>query len=753
MTRKTFSGGAAAAAPACLLGAALSVAVLPGAAFADEAAADEAGRTDIVVYGRGDDANPNANKDAPYKVEKSQNDKFTEKLRDTPKTVTVIPREVIEDIGATSFREVVRSTPGVTLGTGEGGNAFGDRIFIRGFEARNDVYIDGLRDPGVTNREIFAVEQIEVIKGPNATYGGRGTTGGLVSVQSKRAATDKAFAIGTLGAGTDNYKRATVDVNQPLAEGIALRVNGMYHDADTPGRDHVTQERWGVAAALTAELTPNLTARADYYHAQMDGLPDFGVPFDPATQEPANVPRDNFYGVLARDFLKNKSDVGTLALDWKPVPAIAIHGSLRYGKTSNQYIVSAPENPDYSNADPSLWTVTANPKNSNRQNEYWAGSLYAVADLDMGLLQHTIVVGGDVSDEQVSNRPFSITSTSTGSPTNPVYTSRFGVVQNMWNPNANVAFPFPITLGNTVTTVDVKSLGAYFIDTVHIGEKLTATLGARYDTYDLDYLSRDVTGVNPSVPLDYSKGFWNWQASLTYKPIEQATLYVSYATSSNPSGEQLDGNGVSYDGISAATINLSPEQNAAWEAGAKFETADGKLLLSASLFEIVKDNARENIGNGVYALAGKLRSRGAEASVTGKLFDRIQLFGGYTYTDAKIIGSANPDNIGKRFANIPVHSGNLLATFLVSSRLEVGGQIYAQSKISGGSTAAGDAHVDGYTRFDAVARWKPVDWMEARLNVLNLTNKRYYDAIYRSGTPFAYIAPGRSAFLTLTFSK
>ena len=171
--------------PAALLGAILSLAVAPAAHAHDADAEAEGARNPIIVEGhRVGDANPNANPDAPYKVEKSQNDKFTEELRDTPKTVIAIPKEVIEDMGANSFREVVRSTPGVTLGTGEGGNAFGDRIFIRGFEARNDVYIDGLRDPGVTSREIFAVEQIEIIKGPSGNFGGRGTTGGLVSLES-----------------------------------------------------------------------------------------------------------------------------------------------------------------------------------------------------------------------------------------------------------------------------------------------------------------------------------------------------------------------------------------------------------------------------------------------------------------------------------------------------------------------------------------------------------------------------------------
>ena len=745
-------------AAACLIGGALAVAVPQTLRAAETADTNDSGegveagpRRTIVVYGAYEkDANPNANREAPYKVERSQNDKFTEALRDTPKTVTVIPKEVIEDTGATSFREVVRSTPGVTLGTGEGGNAFGDRIFIRGFEARNDVYIDGLRDPGVTSREIFAVEQIEVVKGPSATYGGRGTTGGLVSLQSKRAMTDRTFVEAEGGVGTEHYLRGTLDANAPLAPGLALRLNALYHDADTPGRDHVEQKRWGIAGALTAEATPTLTFRADYYHFDLDGIPDYGQPFDPATQEPVKVDRDLFYGVLARDFIRNKADVGTLAADFKPIGDLAIHASVRYGKTSNRYIVSAPENPDYSNLNPSKWTVTANPKNSNRTNSYWAGSLYAVARIETGPVRHDIVFGGDYSDEQVRNRPYSINSTSNGSPTNPVYTSRFGVVQNLFDPDPFVAFPFSATAG-PLTRVDVQSLAAYAIDTMHFGEKFSVIVGARFDTYDLDYFaeaSSSAAGLQPQ-SLAYNADFLNWQASATYKPVEALTIYASFATSSNPSGEQIDGNGVSYDGISPQTVNLEPERNRAWEGGVKWETAGGKLLLTGAAFQITKDNARENLGGGVYALAGKLRSRGVEFGVSGTVFDRLQLFGGYTYTDAKIVESATPANVGAHFANIPKHSGSLLATVLVAPRVEIGGQVYAQSRIYGGTTAAGTAHVPGYARFDAVARWKPTDWLEARVNVLNLTDKRYFDAIYRSSTPFAYVAPGRSGMLTL----
>ncbi len=152
----------------------------------------------------------------------------------------------------------------------------------------------------------------------------------------------------------------------------------------------------------------------------------------------------------------------------------------------------------------------------------------------------------------------------------------------------------------------------------------------------------------------------------------------------------------------------------------------------------------------MFDLVGKLRSRGFELGVTGTLFEKLQLFGGYTYTDAKIVESINPANVGRPFANIPKHSANLLATWLVSQNLEIGGQVHYQSEFFGGTSVATTAKVPGYARLDAVVRWKPLNWLEARVNVNNVTDKVYYDAIYRSASPFAYVAPGRSAVLTLT---
>ena len=742
-----------------LLAGAFGAAFLPTAAMAEEIP-DEQQRSEIIVSGDRPDVNVNAANEAPYKIDESTDGKFTAPVRDTPKTQTIIPKEVIEDIGATSFREIVRSTPGVTLGTGEGGNAFGDRIFIRGFEARGDVYIDGLRDPGVTSREIFAVEQIEVVKGPSAVFGGRGTTGGLVSLQSKRAQFGNDFAVLEAGIGTENYYRGTIDTNVQLSEDVAVRFNGLYHDADTPGRDFVGSERYGATIAGTVYVTDNLAVSADYYYYRLDGVPEFGHPFNSVTQQPYLVDRDNFYGVVGRDFIENGADIGTVQVEWTPIPDLKIQSITRYGETFNRYAVSEPSICTFErDADgrcprgggvavpESEYTVSPALKSSWRDNSYWANSTFAVADITTGSIDHTLVIGGDFADETIEAYPLNIPSTVEDENGNSVSIPG-GFVYDLFDPDPVLGYTIPIgpdtTNGPTVT--NAQNFAGYVIDTVKFSDAFQIVLGGRVDTFDIDYFAPA-----SATTLNYSEVFFNGQASVVFKPSEPFTLYASFSTSSNPSGEQLDGNGASYDGISEQTIDFSPEQNTSIEVGAKGEFFDGGLLLTAAGFRIEKDNARESAGRGQpYTNVGTLRSQGIELSANGTIADSINIFAGYTYTDAEITESADPTNVGRRFANIPQHTAQLLTTVSVTSKFEIGGQLYAQDEMFGGSQLAGTAKVPGYVRFDAVARYALSDNVQMRVNVLNVTDKRYYDAIYRSGSPFAYIAPGRSAFFTLT---
>lgn len=743
-----------------LLAAAMGAAFLPAAAHAAEAAG--AAGPEIVVNGeRADDANPNADPQAPYKVDRSADSRFTEPVRDTPKSITVIPKEVIQDQGATSFRELARATPGVTLGTGEGGNAFGDRIFIRGFDARGDVYIDGQRDPGVSSRGIFAVEQVEIVKGPSSAFMGRGTTGGSVGLESKKAKLGRDFAVGELTGGTSDMLRGTVDANVRLGDNAALRVNGLYHTGDTPGRDYVDGERWGAAAALTWRLSPTVSFDADYYYYRTDGMSDYGHPFDPATLEPYKVDPDNFYGAVGRDFIRNGADIGTVALEWRPSDAVKLRSQTRYGEVSNRYVVSVPHAPRVVSSDPAenaedlangfspgeLVVDTGTPQR-NAVTKYLGNLTTATLDFGTGGVKHTMVLGGEFSNEKVTNRRYAFPEfvendqgTQIGTPS--------GFTRDLFDPDPVLGYHIPAVLDTTrppgVTKVDSWSLFA--LDTLKFGEKWQLLLGARYDTFDI-HASGESRGGPYDVKSDVD--FLNYQASLLYKPVEALSLYASFATSANPSGEQLDSSSPTYGGL-VGVEDLKPEHNKAYELGAKWE-AGGHLLLTAAAFRIDKTDARENQGGGVYVDVGKLRSQGFELGVSGNLTPRLALFGGYTFLDATIVDSADPTIVGKRFANVPKHSFSLLANYAVTERLMLGGQATYRSRIFGGTLDANGNSVPGYWKFDLVGRYRVSDRVELRANVTNLTDKRYYDAIYRSGSPFSYVAPGRQATVSVSLA-
>src|SRR3954447_26746632 len=198
------------------------------------------------------DRNPYANPAAPYMATRVQaSGKFPEPLLNTPKSITVLTKDVLRDQNSTSLKSAVLNTAGVTLGTGEGGNAFGDRFFIRGFDARNDVFVDGIRDSGVSVRENFFTEQVEILRGPGSSFAGRGTTGGAINIVTKQATTEKSFYNMDTTFGSDRTKRVVLDVNQVINPTWSVRAGGLFQDAGVAGRDYVKDNRDGAFVATT----------------------------------------------------------------------------------------------------------------------------------------------------------------------------------------------------------------------------------------------------------------------------------------------------------------------------------------------------------------------------------------------------------------------------------------------------------------------------------------------------------------------
>ncbi len=705
-------------------------------------------------------ANPRAATGAPYKIDRPASTKLTERLIDTPRSVDSIPKEVIEDKGATSIRELARTTPGVTLGTGEGGNAFGDRIFVRGFDTRNDMFIDGIRDSGVTTRETFNVEQVDIVKGPSGSVSGRGATGGAINVVTKKPL-DQNFAKVGVEFGNAQQKRTTIDLNHNINEFWAVRLNGLVQDSNVPGRSSaVFDNRYGIAGAVTFKPGDTFKLTLDGYYMKFDQMPDWGVPFDITKRRPfteSGLSRSALYGLTQRDFQKNEQGIATATAEWTVSPFLTLSSKLRYGRTVTDYVATKPGTPNLASINPTLWTVPATAASRYQVNTIMANQTDATWRFDTFGLKHTLVTGVEASREQVDLDGYSNLSVEcfpNCSGTNPLL--------NLWVPNggAIASSAAPMRTGRP-TDIGVKTLSAYAVDTINWNDRLLLNVGVRYDDYTIT--RTPFAGAE----LKRRDGLLNWNAGLTWKLTPTLALYGSFATSSNPVGSELDGGGEDYGALTAANVVFRPERNTAREVGAKWEVLDRKLLLTAALFQTDKDNARETIG-GVLSDTAAYRVRGFEIGAAGNITEALSVYGGYVRLDSAVTKSLVTSNVGLPLANIAHDSFNLLVKYKVTDAFTLGGQATWKGEILGGGLtaavfSAGTTVVAGNTvvvpagynklpsgwRFDVMAEYAFNKTFSAKLQVNNIFDAKLYDGFYRSSAPYVYIAPGRSATLAI----
>jgi catecholate siderophore receptor len=697
---------------------------------------------------------PYADPAAPYKADRLASPKFSEPIANTPKSITVLTREVLDDKDATSLKEVARTTAGVTIGTGEGGNAFGDRFFIRGFDARNDVFVDGIRDPAVNIRENFFTEQIEILKGPSSTIDGRGTTGGALNIVTKQATTEASFYNADSKFASDNTKRVTFDVNQVISPTLAIRMDGMWQNADISERDFTTDDRWGGLLAAKWTPTNNFTLSANYVHTYLNGLPDFGVPYNPVAGAPVTslgVPRDTYYGLVNRDFQIAQQDIGTLTGDFRVNDFVTVTNKFRDERSVLNYIGTIPEQNgcklpagNFSNPNPATWMVCLNPQSRYQATDVTADQSFATFKFDTGPVRNTLVTGAEISRETVSLDSYTgLNSEAVGANANT--TGGIGPVPVL-NPPNFLPFGTPTVTGNpNFIPVDTKSL--FGLETANFRDLVIFTAGLRFDNYDIS------ASKNGFPTVSATSNMWNYNLGLVIKPIPIASVYAAYGTSSEPVGAELDGTSANYGGLNPSSpINqiFSPIEAKAAEVGTKWELLDRHLLATAALFRTDVSNARELVPAG-YPNAGTVQAgaayhvQGVDFGAEGKLTEKWSLYGGLVLMNNRVDASAVPTNVGLPLAFIADQSFNLLTKYKFNQYIEVGGQATYRSKIYGGTLLAANqgTMLPDYWRFDAFVEGYFLKNYEWKIFVNNIFDKLYYDAFYQSAAPFVLVAPGR----------
>ncbi|HKE48077.1 MAG TPA: TonB-dependent siderophore receptor [Rhodanobacteraceae bacterium] len=698
--------------------------------------------------------------------------KFTAPLLDTPRSVTVVPQQVIQDTGSTTLVDALRTVPGITFGAGEGGNPVGDRPFIRGYDAGADIYVDGIRDVGSQTREAFDIEQIDVTKGPSSAYTGRGAIGGSINIVTKAPKADD-FVAGSVGLGTDQYQRATLDANKALSDDVAFRVNLMEHSADVPGRDGPDVSRWGIAPSVTFGMNSPTRATLSYYHLSTDDTPDSGIPYNnpfAATNpnaplngdgSPVDVDRENFYGLLGRDFRKTKADIGTALIAHDFGNGWTLRNTTRYGRTANDYI--------WTNPDDSVGNFLTNgyvyrsPKSRVTSTKTAANQTDLTGEFETGSVRHTIATGIEFDHERTEVDQYIVTNPdgiTTRDCSNPLLVEDF-LCTPLNDPNPHDPWLGTIVRRNNPNVYDTDTRSAYAFDTMTLSEQWLLNAGLRFDSYSTkaDLIA---TSTVPAAKVGNDDDLWNYQVGLVYKPSQDGSVYASYGTSSSPSGA-ANGEGAAGDNVNITTsiADLDPIKSRNLELGTKWDVLGGHLSLTAAIFRSEVTNARVPSENGTTQLAGDKRVDGIEIGITGEITEQWRVFGGYTHLDSELtdagfvnVGTAtnpvwvpSPDK-GNRFPNTPDDSASLWTTYQLLPKLTIGAGAFYTSKVYGNT--ANTKWVPAYTRFDAMAAYKVNDHFSLQLNVQNLTDKLYFDKAYQ--THYVSVAPGRSAVLTANFT-
>lgn len=695
-----------------------------------------------------------ADPDAPFKADNFANSRLPGAPKDNPRTVTAITQEVLETTGTTSVREIARTTPGLSLGFGEGGNSFGDNIYIRGFKANNDIYSDGIRTPGTGISETFNTEQVEIAKGPAGTVGGRGTTGGALDIITK-SPQDVDFTRTVTTFSDAATLRQTLDINRVINDRVQMRFNALLQDGEVAGRNHVKDDRKGAALALGFKATEALTLEADISYTKIDQTPDWGVPYvnnpDLGLKGPVTeygIDRKTFYGVPGRDFQTAKETVGTLRATYEFGNGLTLTNTFRAARSENDYVLTAPSRLfDNDSTNPADWRVGLSFKSWNQKTEVLADVLELSGDAEFGGVTHQFVVGLAGSREKITKYGYDNLVSESFEPL-PGYT---GCTVNAINPDPIGAGCWGgerPELGTDATITKVKTTSLYLLDTIKLSPRWTVNGGLRLDFYDID---RSGGSGDDAYSLSRSDTLFNWNLGTTYAVNDQLNLYAAVATSSNPMGQEIEAGGGFYGGLDTNGVNLKPEKNTSVEAGLKYEI-NPHLLLTAALYQTTKDNAREDIGprgSTVTYDSLKYRIRGLELGVAGNVNDRLSLFGGANFMNSKILESQDSEAVGLSLANIAHEQFNILATYQVTDQLMLGGRINYQSGMDLGSIAANGNTLPSAWTVDLLGEYQVADNALIKVGISNVADKIVYDAGYRSGTPFTYVAPGREVSVAL----
>ena len=683
------------------------------------------------------------NSKAQLRATRTEIGKGNQALRDIPQSVTVMTEKLMQDRNLDDFREVLRTTAGVTFLAGETGE---EDVRLRGFSlgTAGDIYRDGLRDAPLIERDTFNDDRVEVIKGSASMLFGKGSTGGVVNQVSKQPfLMNQHEASVTLGSG--NEKRVHGDFNWHTGQDAALRLNLMAHDADNWG---ARQRKVGIAPTFRWGIGTRNEFSVGLYHLDVDGRSSYNHPwFIRDGRIVPTLPARNFYG-LDSDKQNSSSTFVTLGHTHRFADGGQLKTQLRHGRYERDLWASvirfgqthgAPTTID--NWGPNT-IITRSPKGRIGRSDLTQLQSDYSNSFDWGGRKHAVLAGVDFyyDDARRNNNfagPASGLTTTVGQPNNGDWRA---------DPRGAPAY----------NTFDARNIGVYVQDTVSLTDTLKLVAGLRFDHFKGSYDTVTTTAANGTVTPGYSfsktESLWSPRVGLLFQPSETQSYYVSFGTSYNTSGDAYQFTPNSPNQVLA---NTPPEKSRNFEIGGKWDVLEKRMSLGAAVFYSEKYNERNQDPDSAatqYLLSGKRYAAGMEFNAAGRITPAWEVFWNHTWIPLAKISRSNQvlaangggaQVEGDRPGLTPRHSGSVWTTYRVFPKLRLGlGANYRSSQNPDGNRAVKAA---GFVTWDMMAEYSFTETTTLKLNVSNLTDKLYADTLYRG-----FYGPGQPRRIQLT---
>lgn len=612
-------------------------------------------------------------------------------LKEIPQSLTVVPRQLIRDQAMTSVADALRYVPGVSMHQGEGNR---DQVVLRGNSSSADFFLDGVRDDVQYFRDLYNLERVEALRGPNAMIFGRGGGGGVVNRVTKTAGFTP-LREADVQAGSYGDVRATADVNQPLSQDVAFRLNAVFEDSDS-FRDGVGLRRWGFAPSLALLAGDATTATISFERFHDGRTADRGV--TSWNGRPAEVPVSTYYGNPDDSPVRADVSLASLTVEHDFGGATLRNRTLfgDYDRAYQNYV------PGAATADMASVALSAYNNATARRN--LLSQTDVVTTLATGAVKHRILAGAEIGRQVTDN--FRNTGYFNGAATS--------ILVPFGDPRATV----PVTFRQSATDADnhvVAGVLAFYVqDQVDLSRTLQLVAGVRYDRFDLDYRNE-----RDGSELSRADDLLSPRAGLVFTPLSPLSFYGSWSVSWLPaSGDQ-------FASLTDVTKQLEPEKFTNWEAGAKWEPSAG-LLVTGAVYRLDRTNTRSTDPNDPARIVqtGSQRTTGVELGASGRVTRRWSVAGGYAYQDARVTSATAAAPEGARVPMVPRHTFSLWNQLQVFPRLGAALGVVARSAMY----AAIDDRVTlpGYVRLDAAVFLDLFADLRLQVNVENLLDRAYW---------------------------